>query len=67
LRDTRSGWDHRWNCIASLGPNSVICAAVLLTAMTHAVTPIDHKKDRKPVLAALLSDQKVLQEQQTLK
>jgi hypothetical protein len=65
-RDTRSGWDHRWNCIASLGPYSVICAAVLLTAMTHAVTPFDHKKTANLVLAALLSDQKVLQEQQTL-
>jgi hypothetical protein len=65
-RDTRCGWDHRWNCIASLGPYSVICAAVLLTAMTHAVTPFDDKKDCKFVLPVLLSDQKVLQEQQTL-
>jgi hypothetical protein len=65
-RDTRCGWDHRWNCIASLGPYSVICAAVLLTAMTHAVTPSDHKKRLQFVLAVLLGDQKVLQEQQTL-
>jgi hypothetical protein len=37
-----------------------------LPAMTHAVTPFEHKKKTaKDCLAVLLSEQKVLQEQQT--
>jgi hypothetical protein len=38
----------------------------LLPAVTHAVTPFEEQKRLQFIVAVLLSDQKVLQEQQTL-